>query len=167
MSKLRRAATVALAGIAAMLFTVSTATPAQAWTWNSGVTVYNAGLLCVQGDAGIDHAVPGTLSGNLAYANTYGRSAGCVTGLVGWSAAVRLDVYKWTGWSWYVCRNTDWSYGTTGVNQFGPTGPTQTFNYGGASACGSGYYGTMGYSYVWDGSTWRGGHVWSGAELVP
>ena len=48
-----------------------------------------------------------------------------------------------------------------------PTGPTQILDYGGAAACGAGYYGTYGYSYVWDGSAWRGGSVWSGYEYVP
>jgi len=76
------------------------------------------------------------------------------------------SVYKWTGSTWVICRSTDWTYGTTGTSQWGPTGPGQVFDYGGASSCGPGFYGTMGYPYVSDGSTWRGGGIWSGAESV-
>jgi hypothetical protein len=158
---------VVLCGTLTLLFAVATASPSYAWTWNQWATVYNGSDFCTQGDAGIDHVVPGTFSGNLAYARTFARSAGCGAGLSNRNAAVRLDVHKWTGTTWVICRSTDWTSGTTGVDQFGPTGPEQVFDYGGPSSCGPGWYGTMGYSIVWDGSTWRGGSVWSGAELVP
>jgi hypothetical protein len=155
------ALTAATLGIA-----LSTASPALAWTWSRGSTVYSGPGLCVQGNAGIDHVTPGTFSGNLAYAGTYARSGGCGAGVVKY-AAVRLDVYRWNGSNWVVCRATDWSFGYTGVNQWGVTGPEQVFDYGGSSSCGSGWYGTLASSYVWDGSNWQGGGVWSGQEFVP
>jgi hypothetical protein len=166
MSRSRRILVLALCGSVAPLLAVATAAPAQAWTWNQSATVYDAGNLCVQGDAGIDHVRPGVFSGNLAYADTYARTAGCGAGLAGMAAAVRLDVYKLTGSTWSICRSTDWTYGTTGMDQWGATGPEQVFDYGGVSSCGPGQYGTMAWSYVSDGATWRGGSVWSGAESV-
>lgn len=167
MSKLRRTLLVLAACIAATVIGVTTAAPAQAWTWNQNVTVYNAGGLCVQGQAGIDHVRPGVFSGNLAYAGTYARGAGCAAGLANQYAAVRLEVFRWNGSAWVVCRSTAWTYGYTGVNQWGSTGPEQTFNYGGPASCGAGWYGTLAYSYVWDSTgTWRGGSVWSGQEFV-
>jgi hypothetical protein len=148
---------------------------ASAWTWANKVTVYNGAGLCVQGDAGIDVLKPNTFSGNLAYDETYALTEGCGAGLDrpdGWAAA-RLDVYKWTGSTWALCRGTNWKYGATvarliqGDLDLGPQGPAQVLDYGGSSSCGSGYYGTLAFAYVWDGSAWRGGSVWSGSELAP
>lgn len=171
MSKYRRAVLLALGAVLAPLLAVGTAvgaaSPAHAWTWNRGVTVYDAGGLCVRGDAGIDHFIPGSFSGNLAYANAYALSGGCGTGLVGQSAAVRLDVERWNGTSWVACRSTDWKYGTTGVSQWGPTGPEQQLDYGGSASCGAGWYRTIAAVFVWDGAAWRGGGISSGAEFVP
>lgn len=168
MSKYRRAVTLALVGVLAPLFAMGTASPAHAWTWNQGVTVYDAAGLCVRGDAGIDHFRPGSFSGNLAYANAYGLTAGCGTGLVGREAAVRLELWHLNGSTWSVCRSTDWQFGTTGTSQWGPTGPEQILDYGGSAACGPGHYGTWAIAYVRDsGGEWRGGSVWSGSELVP
>ncbi|MDP9848679.1 hypothetical protein [Streptosporangium lutulentum] len=146
--------------------------PAYAWTWASNVTVYNGQGLCVQGTAGIDHRIPGNFSGNLAYANTYARSGGCGTGLTkpDGSARVRLEVLKWNGSTWNVCRSTAWKYGPTGISGGdvgGPYGPSQVFDYGGSSSCGPGFYGTRAYAQVHDGSAWRGGSVWSGHERLP
>jgi hypothetical protein len=167
MSKFRMIAKAALCGILVPLLAVAIASPGYAWTWNQASTVYNGPEFCVQGDAGIDHFRPDAFSGNLAYANTFARSAGCGAGLGNQAARVRLDVHKWTGLTWVLCRSTDWTFGTTGVNQWGPTGPGQVYDYGGSASCGPGYYGTMAYSEISDGSTWRGGHIWSGAEMVP
>lgn len=166
-SKSRRSKLV-LHSICATLCTAVTTQPASAWTWSPRVTVYNGPGLCVQGEAGIDHRQPGVFSGNIAYANTYAFSEGCGVGLTkpNGTAAVRLDVYKWTGSSWAICLGTDWKYGATGTDQFGPWGPQEGFSYGGASSCGPGYYGTLAYSYIWDGSAWRGGSIWSGYEFV-
>jgi hypothetical protein len=124
MSSIRRVLLPAAAAVAATGLALSSASPASAWTWTNGSTVYNGGGLCVQGDAGIDHA-GSTFSGNLAYANTYARGAGCGAGLANQYAAVRLEVLKWNGSSWFVCRATNWEYGYTGVNQWGPYGPSQ------------------------------------------
>ncbi|WP_159001448.1 hypothetical protein [Streptomyces sp. SBT349] len=172
MKRSRRAVRIALSGLAALLFTFVWAQPAHAWTWANGVTVYNGAGLCVRGNAGIDHFIPGSFSGNLAYADTFALSAGCGAGLTlpdGW-AAVRLEVQKWNGSAWTVCRSTDWEYGPTGVSggEFGgPWGPSQILDYGGSSSCGAGWYGTMAYAYAHDGTAWRGGGVWSGQEHVP
>lgn len=165
MQRLRRAATVALSGVAALVFTLTTASPAQAWTFSAWTTVYNGDDLCVQGLAGIDHLIPGTPSSNLAFAGTHALTEGCGTGQANRYAAVRLDVYRWDGAAWTVCRSTNWTYATTTAELGVPVGPTQTFDYGGA-VCGSGYYGTMAYSFVLDGTVWRGGTVWSGYEFV-
>ncbi|SDH57612.1 hypothetical protein SAMN05421505_11869 [Sinosporangium album] len=157
-----------LAGGAALVVAAVWSHPAHAWTWARGVTVYSGAGLCVRGDAGVDHFRPGSFSGNLAYANAYALSGGCGGGVTkpDGSAAVRLEVYRWNGSAWAVCRSTGWTYGPTGVSGGEPYGPSQVFDYGGA-ACGAGFYGTMAYPYVWDGSAWRGGGVWSGYEYVP
>jgi hypothetical protein len=147
---------------------VATAVSAQAWTWNNQVTVYNGSDLCVKGTAGIDHVIPGLFSGNLAYSYAYALRPGCGAGLnlpYGW-AATRLDVYKWTGTQWAICRGSSWAYGSTGTDQWGLTGPQQILDYGRPTTCGRGYYGTLAYAYVWNGSAWRSGSVWSGYEYV-
>jgi hypothetical protein len=157
----------------ALLFAAVTTPSADAWTEHDRITVYNGAGLCVQGDAAIDSRKPGVFSGNLAYATTYARSEGCGATLTkpDGHAAVRLDVYKWNGSSWFVCRSTDWEFGATGILRSGDIvtdfGPSVVFDYGGASACGPGYYGTLAHAYVWDGAAWRGGSVWSGYEYVP
>lgn len=167
MSKYRRAVILVLGAILAPLFALGTASPAHAWTWNRGVTVYDAGGLCVRGDAGIDHFIPGSFSGNIAYANVYALTGGCTSGLANQWAAVMLTVYRHNGSAWVACRSTDWKYGTTGVGQWGPTGPEQSLDYGGSASCGAGWYQTAADVYVSDGIDWRGGRVWSGAEFVP
>lgn len=171
MAAFRLTLKAAFCTVVALLMTAVWTQPANAWTWATRVTVYNGSGLCVQGDAGIDHLRPGTFSGNLAYANTYALTQGCGTGLSrpdGWAAA-RAVVYRWNGSAWAVCRASDWKYGATGQagGEFpGPWGPEQAFNWGGWQACGPGYYGTLASAYVWDGSAWRGGGVWSGYEFA-
>lgn len=169
----RRAPKWAIYMIFGSLFAAVTAHSASAWTWNSRHTVYDGPGLCILGDAGIDHLVPNSFSGNLAYANTYAVSQGC--GPIGLSlpypyAAARLDVWKWTGSTWAICNGTEWLFGATGNSsgEFGgPWGPSQLFNYGGP-VCGSGFYGTQASAYVMDASgVWRGGATWSGSEFVP
>ena len=155
-----------------LLFFALSAPGAFAWTWVHKLKVYDGPGLCVQGDAGIDHLVPNSFSGNLAYDGTYALSQGCGAGLSlpnGWAAA-RLDVFKWTGTEWALCKGTNWQFGPTGIangDLFTLTGPSQIFNYGGSAACGSGFYGTLAHAFAWDGSVWRGGSVWSGFESVP
>jgi hypothetical protein len=165
----RRDLKAAIYMVSVVFFVAVTAHSALAWTWAHRVRVYDGPGLCVQGDAGIDHRQPNVFSGNLAYDGTYALSQGCGAGLnlpYG-RAAARLDVYKWTGSDWAFCRGTNWQYGATGVNEWGPWGPAQILDYGGSSSCGAGFYGTQAYAYVWDGSAWRGGAVWSGFEFVP
>ena len=170
MAKSRLVLKATLAAVIAFLFALTLNQPAYAWTWNTRATVYNGAALCVQGTAGIDHRRPGVFSGNLAYADTYALRAGCGTGLTTTQAAVRLDVFHWNGTAWTVCRKTDWTVGPTGISggdTGGPYGPSQVFDYGGSASCGAGWYGTMARSFVWDGTAWRGGAVWSGQEYVP
>jgi hypothetical protein len=167
---LRHAVKLRICGISVFLFMVAAAPhSALAWTWAYRGVLYNGPGLCVEADSGIDHQQPHVFSGNLAYASCYALGQGCGAGLslpYGW-AAVRLDVYKWTGSAWALCRGTNWKYGATGTNEFGPWGPGDVFVYGGSSSCGPGYYGTLAFAYVWDGSAWRGGGLWSGFEFVP
>ncbi|MEU9448012.1 hypothetical protein [Streptomyces sp. NPDC048277] len=168
MAKSRLTLKAMLCTAVAFLMAAMWSQPASAWTWARSVTVYNGSGLCVRGDAGIDHLRPGVLSGNLAYATVYALAGGCGTGMSG-RGAVQAVVYKWNGSAWAVCRSSDWKYGPTGRTggQFpGPYGPEQVFNWGGAAACGPGYYGTRASAWVWDGSRWRGGGVWSGYEYV-
>lgn len=166
----RRSLRMVTIGISACVLVAVTVQSAAAWTWATRVTLYDAAGLCVQGDAGIDHFNPDVyFSGNLAYDGVYALGAGCVTGLNlpnGW-AAVRLDVFRWNGSAWAVCRSTGWKYGATGSSQWGPWGPGEAYNYGGSAACGAGYYGTQSTALIWDGSAWRGGSLWSGYEYVP
>jgi hypothetical protein len=149
---------VVLAAVVAL--GVASAAPASAWTWTYGTTVYNNGNLCVQGDAGIDHK-GATFSGNLAYAHTFAKGSGCSAGLSNMYAASRLDVLKWNGSAWYICRQTGWTYSYTGVNQWGPYGPETVYDYGGVASCGVGWYATRAYALVWDGAVYRGGTVWA------
>lgn len=156
--------------ISALLCTAITVQVASAWTFSPRVVLYTSGFgFCVKGEAGIDSAKPGVFSGNLAYSATFALLGDCGTVLTlpDGSAASRLDVHKWTGSEWVVCRSTDWIYGRTFRDEFGnPMGPGWVYNYGGASSCGAGYYSTTAYAYVWDGAAWRGGSVWSGYEYV-
>lgn len=171
MATLRLTLKAALCALVALMMAAVWAQPANAWTWATRVTVYNGAGLCVQGTAGIDHSRPGTFSGNLAYADTYALTQGCGTGQArpdGWAAA-RATVYRWNGTDWAVCRTSPWKYGATGQagGEFpGPWGPEQVYNWGGWQSCGPGYYGTVASAYVWDGSAWRGGTVWSGHEFA-
>ncbi|MDX3800201.1 hypothetical protein [Streptomyces sp. AK04-3B] len=172
MAMLRLTMKAALCAFVALMMAAVWAQPAHAWTWATRVTVYNNAGLCVQGTAGIDHRRPGAFSGNLAYADTYALNQGsCSTGLArpdGWAAA-RATVYRWNGSAWDVCRTSPWKYGATGQagGEFpGPWGPEQVYDWGGWQSCGTGYYGTIASAYVWDGSAWRGGDVWSGYEFA-
>src|ERR1700682_3921287 len=165
--KFQRALKLISYAVSALVFLAITAPTASAWTWVYKFQVYDGPCLCVKGDAGIDHRQPGVFSGNLAYNETYAFSQGCGSGLVlpsGWAAA-RLDVYKWTGSAWALCRGTNWQYGPTGISGGdvgGPYGPSQVFDYGGSPSCGAGYYGTFSFSYSGGGSGGGGGSGWAG-----
>jgi hypothetical protein len=110
---------------------------------------------------------------NEAVASVLALNEACVAPVIKGprSVRVRLDLFKKDGSTWYVCRSTTWKYGRTGLGGHGdirfPIGPLVRIDHGGASRCGPGIYGTMAYAYVRDGSTWRGGSVWSGSERMP
>ena len=165
----RRTLKIASYWVYAFAFVAVTAHSVSAWTWATRVTVFNGSGRCVQATSGIDHRRPDAFSGNLAYADTYALSQGCGAGLnlPDGGQPSELDVYKWNGSSWALCRGTNWTFGATGTNQWGPWGPEQVFDYGGSSSCGPGWYGTQAAAFVWDGSAWRGGGLWSGHEFVP
>jgi hypothetical protein len=152
-----------------LLGAVGTYSAAVAWTWALRVTVYQGAGLCVQGNAGIDHFVIGSPGSNtLAYSETFALDQGCVNGLGGRWAATRLDVYYWTGTKWAICVGAPWKYDYTSFVSGSPSGPAWAFSYDGFNPrCGAGYYGTLGFAAVADGSAWQGGPVWSGYEYVP
>lgn len=181
MPKRRMLLRSALSAVAAALLLV-TMTPqsASARSFSPVTTVYApiGGYYCVRAEAGIDHYVPGTFSGNYAYANAYllwvrvdlsGRRS-CELEMTGWGRT-RLDVQKWNGSAWTFCRGSDWAYGNfgwSGGEMGGPTGPSKSLNYGGSAACGEGYYRTMATAeYEVSPSTWVGGSVASPYEWVP
>jgi hypothetical protein len=166
----RKGLKLALCVTLSLLAAVVTYSAAIAWTWAFHVTVSQTAGLCVQGDAGIDHFVIGSPGSNtLAYSEAYALDQGCGNGLAGRYAATRLDVHYWTGSQVVVCTGTDWTFGYTGFSSFGtPSGPALAFSYDGFTPrCSSGWYSTSAGAFVWDGSAWRGGGVWSGWEYVP
>jgi hypothetical protein len=165
----RKALNVTLCVTVLCVAAVVTYSGALAWTWVYWRTLFIGPGLCVQGDAGIDHLRPDSISGNLAYSDAYARDQQCVNGLVGRWAATRLDVYHAApGGQGAICRGTDWKYAYTAIDPItGPTGPEWVYDYGGPASCGSGWYGTFGGAFVWDGSNWQGGWVFSGWEWVP
>ncbi|MCQ8774398.1 hypothetical protein [Streptomyces telluris] len=172
MTKIRSLLRAMLCGVFALLFAAVWTQSAHAYTWARGVTLYNGPGLCVQGDAGIDHARPNVFSGNLAYGNAYALTQGCGTGLTkpASQAGVQVHVFRWNGSEWQLCRSSDWKFGPTGQtggDLGSPYGPSIVFDYGGSASCGPGSYGAQAHVMVWDGSQWREGHVWSGAETVP
>ncbi|SCL28594.1 hypothetical protein GA0074692_2569 [Micromonospora pallida] len=181
MPKRRRILQSVLSAVAAMLLVATTAQPASAWTWSSVTNVYYpiGSSYCVRAQAGIDHFVPGSFSGNLAYSNAYllrvrvdiitgWRS--CELAATGWGRA-RLDVQKWNGTAWTFCRGSGWAYGSFGWSSGelgGPYGPSQILDYGGSASCGQGYYRTIAFAeYEVSPSTWVGGSVPSPYEWVP
>ncbi|WBB80427.1 hypothetical protein O7606_03325 [Micromonospora sp. WMMD882] len=181
MRKIRRILQAVLSGAAATLLVALAAQPAAAWTWSPVTTVYSSvsSSYCVRAQAGIDHFVPGSLSGNLAYANAYLLRVrvdlltgfrSCELSATGWGRA-RLDVERWNGSTWTFCRGSGWAYGSFGWSggEFpGPYGPSQILDYGGSSSCGQGYYRTRAFAeYETSPSTWVGGNVVSGYEWVP
>jgi hypothetical protein len=176
--KSQRTCKAALVRLIALLFTTLAAQPVFAFTRANDITVYSTSDLCVIGSASIDQfrpPPPGGLFGgsNQATASTYAYQPGCgsIMSKANGNVATKLDVYRWTGSEWAICRSTDWTLGASGIIFQGDItiriGAEQIFDYGGSAACGPGWYGTLGHSVVWDGSAWRGGNVWSGYEFVP
>jgi hypothetical protein len=165
----RQAVRLRIYGISVFLFIVAAAHhSAFAWTWVYKVNVNPGDPTCVEADSGIDSYKPGVFSGNIAYATCYALSPGCAAGVnlpYGW-AAVRVDLWKWNGSAWGICNRSNWTYGATGSDQWGLTGPSVIFPYSGSQGCGQGWYGTMARACVWDGSKWHCGSAWSGYEFV-
>ncbi|MFE2601492.1 hypothetical protein ACFXCZ_34295 [Streptomyces sp. NPDC059396] len=160
-----------LAALFALVLTVALPQSAQAYSFTGIVKVRQTGSYCVGDQAGIDHITPGTFSGNLAYANAYAYKGDCVTPAV-MEARSRLELRFWNEaqGAWITCRSTDWTYGTTGSNMWGPTGPSTLLAYGGP-VCGVGWYATRAYAEVWNpyvigGGFWTGGSTTSPYEWV-
>ncbi|GAT69947.1 hypothetical protein PS9374_05627 [Planomonospora sphaerica] len=169
MARSRLALKTVLHGGFALLFTTAWAQPAHA----AEKIVYQSSSLCVKGEARLFRAVSGGLIGYVGDGYTHALNPGCTTGVTR-SGALKVDVYRWNGSAWTVCRTSGWKYGTTGqsTGQFaGPYGPSATVHYGNAAgngpACGAGYYGTLSNVYAADAGEWRGGSVWSGYQHVP
>jgi hypothetical protein len=129
-------------------------------------SVYNSPNLCVGLWSSIDHIRPDApYSSNTAASQGMANDSGsCATTFAGVWAATRLDVYKASpGQPGALCRGTDWQYAFTSLTG---SGPFIIFDYGGSASCGPGWYGTMGGMFVWDGSAWRGGWIFSGWDWV-
>lgn len=77
--------------------------------------------------------------------------------------AAKYDYYYWRGGEWVICRLVgDYYYNSSNAAKF-----VMSYNFGVRPPCGDGYYGTMSYTYVNDGTTWRGGAIWSGYQYIP
>lgn len=154
-----------------VLLTVAVPQSAQAYTQQSLVTVEQQATFCIKADAGIDHFTPGVFSGNNAWARVYAFAADCATVLPAMQVRVKLEVRKWNESSsaWVTCKTTDWAYGTTSRDQFGPVGPGVHTGY---TPCGSGWHQTkaQAQSYRYVNSVgqflWLGGILNSGYEWV-
>ncbi|RMB81383.1 hypothetical protein CTZ28_34710 [Streptomyces shenzhenensis] len=162
-----------MAALFTLVLTVVLPQSAQAWSFTGIVKVKQAATYCVGDQAGIDHLTPGLFSGNLAYGDAYAFEADCVTPKV-MQARSRLDVRFWSEAqnAWITCRSTGWTYGTTGHDMWGPTGPASLLSYGGP-VCGVGWYATRAYAEVWvpnilivGGGFWSGGSTTSAYEWV-
>lgn len=156
---------LALIGLAALLsMTVAVQSAAAHAPTTSGV-IYSDGNLCTSSTAQIafDHTTK-VLSASARTTGYRPGGYGCDTIDV-WapgSIAVRYDLYKWTGSTWAVCTYTNWAFNSTWTWDV-----TSQTNYGTNYPCGAGYYGTMSYSFIWDGAAWRGGSRWSNYHQVP
>ncbi|WP_329181644.1 hypothetical protein [Streptomyces sp. NBC_01477] len=151
-----------LAALCGLILMVAVPQSAQAFSDTGKVTVAANSSYCVKADAHIDHLTPGLLSGDQASSGATAYAADCATP-VAVRARSRLDLQFWNepGQVWITCLSTDWAYGTTGSDQWGPTGPGTLLSYGGP-ACGPGWYRTRAYAYVYllnlvTGGYWYGG----------
>jgi hypothetical protein len=153
---------------ASLAFLLAGATTQTASAVESGRVVVSSGpIVCVQGESKFNWT-SGGFADHSAGAVTYARNPGSCSGTLyrpmGW-LATRLDVFKWTGTEWALCRSLDWSFGGGGDRWVGDIwyeqAATQWEVYSGPP-CGAGFYGTVGVHRVWDGSAWQGGSTWSG-----
>jgi hypothetical protein len=74
----------------------------------------------------------------------------------------QLDLYKWTGSYWGLCRRVNWVYNTTNTYWYA----IETY-YGATPPCGNGTYRTDTHSYVNMTGTWEGGPLNSGDHILP
>lgn len=78
--------------------------------------------------------------------------------------AVRAELYKWNASQsqWQICRDSGgYAYNPESAHSI------YIYNYfGGYPPCGSGYYGTIAYSFEYNGD-WHGGPMWSGFHWLP
>lgn len=73
-----------------------------------------------------------------------------------------FDWYVYTSSGWALCAYTPWYYNTSSTDHM-----AISYDFGSSPWCGSGYYGTYGLGYVYHGSQWYGGGLWSGHHLLP
>lgn len=170
MSRFRGTRKLALCVIPAFLLAVATAQPASA-VESGRVTVSSGSIVCVQGQSKFIWATSG-FADRSAQASTYARNPGSCSGTLhrqnGWLAA-KLELFKWTGSAWAVCRSPNWSFGGGGDTNRGDItyeqAAEQRDSYS-SPPCGAGFYGTVGNHFVWDGSRWQGSTTWSGHQRV-
>lgn len=130
----------------------------RGWTYHSDVN-------CTWGRADINHGNHGgggsyafTRSTRNSYAGYCSRLAEKLPGYI----AVRYQRLKHTRNGWRVCTYTGWRKNNYKTHYWSTTGDSG----GSRPSCGNGFYGTMGYSYVLNGS-WYGGSVWSKGHTLP
>ena len=156
----------------ASLFAVATGGAASA-AQSGRVTISNGSVVCVQGKSEFNWYAPaGGFADKSAWALTYARNPGSCSGTLyrpqGWLAA-RFDVFKWTGSQWALCRSLGWKFGGGGDTNSGDITLEQAaaqMEFYSSPPCGAGYYGTQGSHFVWDGSAWQGGSLWSGSSFA-
>lgn len=153
---------VALAGLSAF------AGQAVAHTIGSGQYVYRTGDLCTRSistmwhDNGNPRLAVGTEAAqgsfgvggfNLDCVNAFTRPAGYI--------ALHWTLFKWgpAQNAWLNCSSAGWFFNGS------PNWQISRGNSWGSKPCGSGYYGVMADSFVWNGG-WYGGGNWSGYEYL-
>lgn len=131
--------------------------------------VYSGPGLCVHGESELvrhDTAVPGVWNVGFYPIAVMGIFSSC-TGApstynyTNWPAgwlALREQLLVWSGSGWGICDDSGYYYNNTPAAYI----YYQSNNGYGPHPCGVGFYGLFTSFFAWDGSTWRGGSVWSG-----
>ena len=169
---MRKRYRIVLYAVLVVVLAALTAQTASAVT-SGRKTISNSPRACVQSESHFNWSpyTPGTFGEWAARGETYARTGGsCAATLPepNGSIATRLQVFKYDGTNWNVCRETPWSYGGTNgdVHQGDLTleqrGAQSAFYSPHQPPCGPGYYGTMTSSYVATSSGWEGTGLWSG-----
>jgi hypothetical protein len=96
--------------------------------------------------------------GGFSRGDSYALTAGCgqAVNKPANNIAVRVQLQKWNGSAWTVCRDSNFLYNTVTT-----WGWIVTWDFGGDHPCGGGYYGTFTGAFEYNGG-WHGGWVWSG-----